>query len=651
METLGRFCRAIARKKTIDNKTLKDSQLKRGLNIFDLVGIGVGGSLGIGVYVIITHVVKHQTGPSTVLSVLFSGVAALLSAICYAEFAMRLPRAGGSYLYTYAVLGELCAFTVGWTMVLEHIIGAAAAAKAWSQYLNVLMNGTVDRYFEEQLHWSLGPGASDSPDIVACALVIVALGIVILDVKVSAVISCIFTFINGLVILCLMCVGFFHVRHENWTDPPGFFPYGFTGVVSGAGTLFVAFSGVEVVASSTEDTKEPLKVTVSAIFTTMAVCFATYFGVTCALTLAYPWSKLTDEVALPLAFEARNIDGSKYVIGIGGICGLIASTLGCIFAVPRILYAMSNDKVISKCLGHNPVCKNKSGISCFGVVFGGIVSAAFAMCFCLEVLIEMMAIGTLLSFSMVSLCVLCQRYQPTHIGLYQEYDSMDDSRYMQCTEFVYDLPYSSGSYSTDIPPRLKSRSHQNMCDGTESQPLTSGVQRGMTYQKMDSVVKTTSSGSISSLFQVPNDIPLEPTSRTLRTASIALVVYIVSCLVLALFVKLAGCYVTNVSWWALVVILCCAVSLVTTTILITKQPQNQTRLIYRAPYVPFVPLTSLLLNIFMMTSLSYTVWLRFSLWLLVGLLLYFVHGIHSSAESNVDEQEVVLYAIGEQDEN
>lgn len=388
-------------------------------------------------------------------------------------------------------------------------------------------------------------------------------------------------------------------------------------VLSGAGTLFVAFSGVEAVASSTEDTKEPLKVTVTAIFTTVAVCFSIYFGVTCALTLAYPWNKLAEEVALPLAFEARNIDGSKYVIGVGGLCGLIASTLGCLFAIPRILYAMSNDKIISKCLGSNPVCKGNTGISVFGILFGGVVSAAFALCFRLDVLVDMMAIGTLLSFSVVSLCVVCQRYQPVHIGLYQEYDSMDDSRYVQCTEFVYDLPYASNNYNAETSVRCKCR-QPNPHEATESQPLTGGVQKGLTYQKMDSVVKTTPSGSISSLFQLPHDVPLEPTSRTLRTTSIALVIYIVTCLVLSLFVQFAGNYVTDVSWWALLVILCCVVSLVTTTILITKQPQNQTRLIYRAPYVPFVPLMSQLLNMFMMTSLSYTVWMRFSLWLLLG---------------------------------
>lgn len=372
---------------------------------------------------------------------------------------------------------------------------------------------------------------------------------------------------------------------------------------------------------SSEETKEPIKTIPTAIFTSLITCFLLYFGVTSAVTLACSWNKFSDDVTISKAYDARGIHGALQVISVGGLIALTAALIALLYALPRTVYAMGRDRLIFKCFGTTNNCTN---ISATSILLPGIISALLSSIFKFNVLIDVLSIGTLAASTTVVICVVCLRYQPQHIGLYQEYEDPDD-KFIQCTEFVY-----ANFMTTQRTGRVNS---ENQCKKTdvmkhpsnaycnsslETRPLKCQIPRGSTYQKMDSVISSTSAGSISSLFQLPPEIAQEPSQTSWLTTSVALVTYLISSVLLSLLTIFGGCYIIEGAWWAISLLVLSVIILTCTMVIIFKQPQNQTKLLFGTPYLPFVPLLALLMNIFMLSSLSSEAWIRFSIWIFLG---------------------------------
>ncbi|XP_014789344.1 cationic amino acid transporter 3 isoform X1 [Octopus bimaculoides] len=666
----------ITRSKTVDTSTIYETHLKRSLNVVDLLGLGVGSTLGIGVYVIICHVAHHQAGPSVVISVLIAGVAALLSGLCYSEFSARLPRAGAAYFYSYVTVGELCGFVVGWNILLDYMIAAAAGGKVWGQYLDNILNNTIQRYLDQRLGWSPGPGMDTHPDVMALSIVLIATFVTMIGAKVTSVVSCVCSLLNVVVVACIICVGFFHVNSQNWTAHPGFFPEGITGILAGAATLFVAFLGFDAVATSSEECKDPSRVVPVSIVTTLIICFVLYFGVAMAITLAYPWYQLQDRAALPKAYEARQIFGSNYVIGIGGMLGLSAALFGCLYSISRIIYSMADDHILFKCLSFITKLTRSPAIAVF---MGGLTSGTIAMVFKLETLIDTMAIGTLAAYTVVSISVLCLRYDSEIVGLYKEYEDISDIRTlrMASTDFINNTGYrtyknyrlnrhdphfyssidsftkqgDSNSYINNVHQQnveaketfATQKSKSVICtELQDTSPMISvSGSNHSTYQRISSIVSGSSFGS---LFQFSNDY-CEPTERSWRKFSISLIVYIISSVVLCVLTIHGRQYVYAQSWWAIIILAASLFTMITCLVVIARQPKNKINLLATTPYVPVVPLASFTLNAYLITSLPQSAWLRFAVWLAIGLLVYFGYGIHKSKERDLEDQEVILYEI------
>uniref|UniRef100_A0A914UVL4 Cationic amino acid transporter 4 n=1 Tax=Plectus sambesii TaxID=2011161 RepID=A0A914UVL4_9BILA len=222
-----------------------DTQLRRCLSTFDITLLGVGHMIGAGIYVLTGSVVRNTAGPGIVLSFIFAGFASLLSALCYAEFGARVPKAGSAYTYTYITVGEFWAFIIGWNIILEHMLGAAAVARSWSGYLDsllghVIKNATVANVGSMEESSLFG----DYPDIVAFLVVIAVAVFMGYGAKASTNFNTIFTFINLGVILFVVVFGFSFADFSLWsgTDPitgySRFMPMGFNGVLAGAASCF-----------------------------------------------------------------------------------------------------------------------------------------------------------------------------------------------------------------------------------------------------------------------------------------------------------------------------------------------------------------------------------------------------------------------------
>ncbi|XP_045162357.1 cationic amino acid transporter 4-like isoform X2 [Mercenaria mercenaria] len=583
-DRVGTFWSSVNRKKTI-TEDFHDTPLKKCLSTFDMTLLGVGQMVGAGIYVLTGTIVKDLAGPAAILSYLFAGIAAILSALCYAEFGARVPKAGSAYSYTYIAIGEIWAFVIGWNVVLEHLLGAASVARAWSGAIDALFNGEIRKSTLENVGYlSHGsPWISDYPDFIAMSITILIFAVIASGAKFTVHFNTVFTVFNCVVILFLVCAGFAFADERNWTEHGGFFPYGFGGALAGAATCFYAYIGFEGIAVSSEEAREPEKSIPIATITSLLVVSVIYILATTALTLIVPYYKVDPAAAFPAAFATRGITWAKYIVGIGTLFGITTSLLGSAFSLPRAVYAMAQDGLLFKSLAY---VHPKFQTPVLAIVIFGSISALMALLFEITTLVEFMSIGTLTAYTIVSASVIVLRYLP-----------------------VYKCQF-----------KLKPEEEQQMPDDTSPTEESSIIRKSKSQDDFGKLKHKLRAFPILNQFEAGNAVMI---------ATFLLFVSIVCTNALLIF---GYDYISQGSWWAILLLIVFVAMVVTCYLAMVAHEKNDAFLTFQIPLVPLIPALSIACNTALMMKLGYLTWIRLGIWMAVGFLVYFAYGMRNSIE-------------------
>ena len=403
--------------------------LRRSLGPINLVTLGIGAIIGTGIFVLTGEAAAQHAGPAIVLSMVLAGFASALAGLCYAEFASTVPIAGSAYTYGYATLGEFVAWIIGWDLILEYALGAATVAVGWSGHLTSFLHDFVGIDFPAQfaaapgtlVQTAAGPVSAivNLPAMVITGLVTI---LIIRGVRESANVNTAIVAIKIAVVLIVIIGGASYINTANWHPfiPPNtgeFGEYGYSGILRGAGVIFFAYIGFDAVSVAAQEAKNPQKDMPLGILGSLIVCTILYILVSGVMVGLVPYKQMLGSPA-PMVVAIRAAEAASggsallhamtMLVELGAIAGLSSVMVVMMMAQPRIFYSMANDGLLP------PFAKKihpKFRTPHITSTITGIVVALASGFTPIGTLGQMVSIGTLMAFVIVSIGIIFLRYE------------------------------------------------------------------------------------------------------------------------------------------------------------------------------------------------------------------------------------------------
>lgn len=417
--------------------------LKRNLTWWDLAIMGVAVAVGAGIFSVGAQAAAFHAGPAVIISFLIAGLVCGAAAWCYAEFASMIPVTGSAYTFTYTTLGEVVAWIIGWDLILEMLMAGSVVSKYWGVYLNdffSLMGWHISTHVDIAL-----AGSTIHFDLAPIVIVAIFTVLLVFGTKLGARVDGAMTVLKIAVVLFVVIVGFAYIRPENFTPfiPPaqsadsldsassaaqsahgvqmaaleeplwqwltGFAPtrYGIPGILSGAALVFFAFLGFDVVATASEEAKDPKRTVPLGIGAGLGIVVVLYMLVAFVTTGIVSYKDLAAQVepSLATAFELVGATWAAKVISFGIVLGLATVIMVVLLGSTRVVFAMSRDGLLPRGLSHT----SRFGTPARLQIIMGVVMALVAACFDVGVLSDMVNIGTLSAFTLVAVAIPIMR--------------------------------------------------------------------------------------------------------------------------------------------------------------------------------------------------------------------------------------------------
>jgi len=394
-------------------------ELKRALGPVNLILIGIGSIIGAGIFVIAGTAAAEHAGPAVLVSFLIAGLGCLFAGLCYAEFASMIPESGSSYTYAYATMGRFMAWFIGWNMVLEYLVSASTVAVGWSGYFISLLRNLGMNFPGAFANAPLaGPGFAELHltgalvNLPAVALIAGLTVFLVIGVRESALFNNIMVAIKIGVVILVILFGLPYVSRANMTPflPPNsgeWGHFGYSGIIAASGLIFFAYIGFESVSVAATEARDPRRDIPIGILGSLFICTAFYILIAFVLVGITDWRTLN--VPNPVSFAVGKIPALRWLVipvDIGALAGLATVTFVSLYGQSRVFYAMARDSFLPRLFA---IVHPRFQTPHIGTIITGSAAALFAAIFPLDILADLVSIGTLLAFIVVCAGILILR--------------------------------------------------------------------------------------------------------------------------------------------------------------------------------------------------------------------------------------------------
>ncbi|KAL4385235.1 hypothetical protein GQ457_15G010910 [Hibiscus cannabinus] len=381
------------------------ADMKRKLRWYDLVALGVSGMLGVGVFVTTGPVAHYNSGPSVFISYIIAGISALLSSLCYTEFSVQIPVAGGAFSYLRVTFGEFAGYFAGANILMEYVLSNAAVARSFTEYLCSAFGISNPNSWRVEVHGLLE--GYNKLDFSAVALVLILTVCLSHSTKESSILNLIMTIFHvvffGFIIIMSFCNG----SVENLVEPRGLTPNGIRGVLDGAAIVYFSYIGYDSVSTLAEEIQNPPVTLPVGIIGSVLIVSGLYCLMALALCMMVPYNQIAEKASYSMAFRSNGWKWAGNVVGAGASLGIVASLLVAMLGQARYLCVIGRARLVPSWFSK---VHPSTGTPLNATLFLGICTASIALFTDLDIVIEMISIGTLLVFYLVANALIYRKY-------------------------------------------------------------------------------------------------------------------------------------------------------------------------------------------------------------------------------------------------